>query len=227
MKIKCLECGRRVKAKTRKTKRCAECQHQRRIEINRKYNESHKEQRKQYFQSHKEHYRELWREWYKRNKEKRKEYRREYRIRNIEKIRERQRRRQPLRRLYNRLYAQKHPFRHTHDKTNDLTVENGRVKGAVWLESQTAKKSVRKNFWRLSYLQRTYEREIQQRYKAFSNAVCSCGNLEKGFFTYVNQNTRYCFECGGEFVIAFENDYYTITEVCCSFCGLVLPQTTP
>ena len=203
MKIKCLECGRTIKAKTRQKKYCVECSHQRRIQKDRRYNRSQKgkEKHKQYYEKKgKENYRK----WYERNKEKAIEHNREYRIRNIEKLREYERRRQPLRRLYDILYAQKHPFRHTHDKTNDLTVENGRVKGAVWLENQIGKSK------------EYYER-----------ILCSCATLQTPFYIVEENHRTYCFECGGKIVIAFENDYYTITELCCRFCGLVLPQTTP
>ena len=85
-----------------------------------------------------------------------------------------------------------------------MRIENGRVKGAVWLEKQR-----RKNF-NLSH-----------------RKLCSCDYLQTPFFVAVENHRQYCVECGGKFVIAFENDYYTITEVCCCFCGVVLPQTTP
>jgi len=217
MKIKCLECGRTIKAKTRKTERCAECNHQRRIQRNRKYNESHKEQHKQYYEKNKEKYNEYQREYRKRNKEKRKEYEREYRIRNIKKKWEYCERHKNRIREYHRQYNKtRRPFTHTHDRTTDLTIENGRVKGAVWLENQNCEKSVRKNFWRRSFFQKSYER-----------ALCSCATLQTPFYIAEKNHRTYCFECGGKIIIAFENDYYTITDVCCCFCGLVLPQTTP
>ena len=153
MKIKCLGCGRRIKAKNTR-KRCAECQRQHRLQQYREYN-------------------------HKRDKEKTRRYHR----------------------LYNAYYALRH-LRHTHDRSADLTIENGRVKGAVWLESQINK--------------RHHDR-----------ALCSCGSLQRPFFVAVENHRTYCFECGGKIVIAFENDYYTITEVCCNLCGLVLPQTIP
>ena len=201
-------CGRRIKPKPNR-KRCAECQHQHRIEINRKYNESHKEQHKQYRESHKEHYRELSREWEKRNKEKRKEYDREYRQRNRERI-------QRYQRLYSVYYALRHPFRHTHDRSIDLRIENGRVKGAVWLESQRHKTDAKR-----------FASKIKNLGLSYGKALCNCGSLETPFLVAIENHRRYCFECGGKISIAFENEYYTITEVVCSFCGLVLPQTTP
>ena len=209
MKIKCVACGRRIKAKSN-AQRCREYRQRNKQKI-REYNERIKEKRKQYYESHKEHYRELNREWYERNKEKRKEYYREYRQRNRKKISEY---RQRYMRIYNILYEEIHPFRHTHDKSNDLTIENGRVKGAVWLENQIGKKSVAKNFWRRSPFQRRYEK-----------ALCSCSMQTTPFFIAIENNRRYCFECGGKIIIASENEYYTITEVVCSYCGLVLPTS--
>jgi len=174
MKIKCLECGRRIKAK----KRCAECQRQRKLQRQREYYQRNKEK---------------WGEY----NNKAKEYRRQYYRRHKQRYR-----------LY---YQEKRPCDHRHDRTTDLTIENGRVKGTVWLENQQKR-------YKIAWKGNT-------RYYGKGKGLCSC--IEKPFFIAEKNNRTYCFECGGKFVIAFENDYYTITEVCCCFCGVVLPQTTP
>ena len=174
MKIKCLECGRRIKAK----KRCAECQRQRKLQRQREYYQRNKEK---------------WGEY----NNKAKEYRRQYYRRHKQRYR-----------LY---YQEKRPCDHRHDRTTDLTIENGRVKGTVWLENQQKR-------YKIAWKGNT-------RYYGKGKGLCSC--IEKPFFIAEKNNRTYCFECGGKFLIAFENDYYTITEVCCCFCGVVLPQTTP
>ena len=204
MKIKCVACGRRIKP-TPRGKRCPECQHQHRLQTWREYRKSGKgkENDRRYYLSHKE----KWREYRERNRGRIRQNERQYRERNRERI-------QRYQRLYSVYYALRHPFRHTHDKSNDLTIENGRVKGAVWLESQIGRKSVAKNYWRRSFFQRRYE-----------EALCNCGSLQTPFFVAIENHRRFCSECGGKIIIASENDHYTITEIVCSFCGLVLPPS--
>ena len=222
MKIKCLGCGRRIKAKPPNRKRCPECQHERRLQQHREHNERRKEQLKQYRRKNKEKINAYCRAWYQRNKEKLKKYGREYRERNREKIRGYRERNRRYQRLYNVYYALRHPFRHTHDRTTDLRIENGRVKGAVWLESQLERRKTDAYTW-----ERRYARKIENLGLSYGKGLCDCGSLQTPFFVAVENHRTYCAECGGKFVIAFENDYYTITEVCCCLCGLVLQQTTP
>ena len=178
MKIKCLGCGRRIKPKNTR-KRCAECQRQHKLQRQREYYQRNKEK---------------WGEY----NDKAKEYRRQYYQRHKQRLQQ-----------YYQIYDQNNrQFRHTHDRTTDLTIENGRVKGTVWLESLRGKRNI-KNIG-LSY----------------GKGLCNCNSLQKPFFIAVKNHRTYCAECGGKIIKAFENDYYTITEVCCCFCGLVLPQTT-
>jgi len=201
MKIKCLECGRRIKAK----KRCAEC-----------HKEKIRKQKAEYYQKNKEKFRERTQKnrqrYYQKNKEKCLACDRRRREQHREQLRAYNRQYYQKNRHRIRLYNQIHtPFEHGHDKTTDLTIENGRVKGAVWLENQQQR-------YKIAWKGNT-------RYYGKGKGLCSC--IEKPFFIAEKNNRTYCFECGGKFLIAFENDYYTITEVCCCFCGVVLPQTTP
>lgn len=112
-------------------------------------------------------------------------------------------RRTPYRRLYQRLYQKKR--RHTlvlhgYDKTTDLTIQNGRVKGFLWLERHMKKHGYTKRAW-----------EHETRFGL------------TGIFIVVDENhTPYCNECGGKILIAVENERYSITEYACSVCGLVL-----
>ena len=210
MKIKCIVCDRNLKPKQRK--RCSKCQHEHRLQEHRKYWNSEKGQEtaRQYYEKNKEHilkrnaeYRkknkEKVKEWYERNKEKYNKTRREWYQRNKEKVR-----------LYNIRYNQMHPT-HYHDITNNLSIVNGRVKGAVWLENQISKKKVIKNRWRRSGYQR--------------QDLC-CSHLHKSpFFVAVENHSLFCVECGARIIKAFENDYYSKLELCCENCGLVVPKT--
>lgn len=217
MKIKCIVCGRRLKPKQRK--RCSKCQQEVELQAHRRYWNSQKgqENARKYYEENKEHILKRNREWRKKNKESLKEWHRKYRETHKEKIRQHrleyyQKNKEKLR-LHQALRNQISPF-HYHDITNNLSIVNGRVKGAVWLENQICKKSVMKNYWRRSFYQRQYQ-----------DALCSCSRLQTPFFVAVENNSLYCVECGGRIIKAFENDYYTKLDLCCEFCGLVLPQT--
>lgn len=187
VKIKCVECGKRIKAKTSQ-KRCVEHQRQRRLQRQREYYQRNKEKWREYNNKTKEYRRQYYQRYYRRHKQ-----------------------------TYRLYYQKKRPFDHRHDRTTDLTIENGRVKGAVWLENQQQR-------YKIAWKGNT---RYYTRYYSKSKGLCSCGTLQTPFLIAVENHRTYCAECGGKFVIAFENDYYSINEVCCCFCGVVLPQTTP
>ena len=102
------------------------------------------------------------------------------------------------------------PFRHDHDKTTDLTVENGRVNGAVWLERNLGNRHKTRafgDFYR--FLQNGGAKEYAH----------SCG----GTLILINgQHQAYCMECGEKIVKASQNEHYSVMEFACSGCGLVL-----
>jgi predicted Zn-ribbon and HTH transcriptional regulator/ribosomal protein S27AE len=88
---------------------------------------------------------------------------------------------------------------------------NGRVAGAVWLESGG------KQFhtspitpWRRRLPKSGWQKRIME--------TCpECG--ERNVLVYVEN--PHCLECGAEIIFADENEYYTVSEFACSKCGLV------
>jgi len=43
-------------------------------------------------------------------------------------------------------------------------------------------------------------------------------------FIIISENQLYCLECGAKIRLAFPNQYYDTTELCCSKCGLVYSE---
>lgn len=96
----------------------------------------------------------------------------------------------------------------------NLTVlSNGRIAGALWLESSGKKfnyVTIPKTPWRRRLLESGWQKQILQE-------CPDCG--ERSLLTFVEN--PHCMECGSEIVFAKENECYTISEFVCSKCGLV------
>ena len=112
---------------------------------------------------------------------------------------------QRYKKLYNKRKKQTltfyvNEFVHAYDKTTNLTVENGRIKGFLWLKREMKK----------------HGKHRIQHYKLESFLQ------ENHSFILIDNYTPYCAECGGKILKAFENERYSVREYACSVCGLVL-----
>jgi len=101
---------------------------------------------------------------------------------------------------------------------NLAVLPNGRVAGAVWLETgkiPSVKGTMQPNNspktpWRRRLKESGWQRRIMER-------CPNCG--EHNILVY--QENPHCWECGSEIVFARENENYTVSEHVCSKCGLV------
>lgn len=83
---------------------------------------------------------------------------------------------------------------------------NGRVAAAVWLERNRGKK---------------HRRMLN------GGGGIRCPECSSTYLIFVSSFEPYCTECGGRIVLARENQNYTVTELCCSRCGLLYEDPHP
>jgi hypothetical protein len=137
--------------------------------------------------------------------------------------------------LYNRRWREKNPekarayqirwWNHNNKGTftpsRYLSIRNGRVVGAVLLERDKQKRARSRshggfvNPWIAYY---SGDREIYHSDDDDDNLRCDCGS---DVIINIVDHEAYCSGCGGKISLAFENEYYSVTELTCRRCGLV------